>query len=455
MKRSDWKQWQTENGSPTATITLTDDGTYIFDKPNDDGTVKAMWYARMNPGDRVVFEVDACLVERVGDPASVGIDYSSAGNLVDESIITEGWKTHTVSWTLPYDAAVGARALITVGPWSGRTGKIAFRNPRLRVENQRALAHYGIGSVNEGNLGHGWESVRLPSFNGDNEVLLLGGWLDTEFRMFGKIFASRNIPWSTSERHVDIEITTGSASGGRTVSSLMRWGNAHGNPRFVRVTYQGNDYLGLTGDHIFSGDIPVFCGYHSNLLLSVVSLGDVTLSDAYSPYTTFDSGYNKLMFNGQEVLHKGIVTTDTNGNYRPSSPIFRVTESAADLADQEFVAAGFGVGNRSAEGVRAEKVETGVYVISGSLGFRREGWYIDNPADANGNVKVYVEYSQDDAGVITLKTYEPDYSSGPVTPGQPIDIPVGRFVALRLEMPRPPEPEYPDDENPDQLEVAA
>ncbi|MES1927562.1 hypothetical protein T31B1_19682 [Salinisphaera sp. T31B1] len=71
---------------------------------------------------------------------------------------------------------------------------------------------------------------------------------------------------------------------------------------------------------------------------------------------------------------------------------------------------------------------------------RREGWYIKTPLDTNYNPKCYVEYDQHDDGTIEIRTYEP-VANGPfVAGGEPMDIPAGRWIDLRLEMPEPEQP---------------
>jgi hypothetical protein len=80
-----------------------------------------------------------------------------------------------------------------------------------------------------------------------------------------------------------------------------------------------------------------------------------------------------------------------------------------------------------------EKVSTGHYLIRNTLGFAQQGWYIENPKDANGNVKVFVEYEQLADNTLEIKTFEPNHSTGKITGGEPADIPETRWIDLRLE----------------------
>ena len=137
-------------------------------------------------------------------------------------------------------------------------------------------------------------------------------------------------------------------------------------------------------------------------------------------------------------------TVDSNGNVKQASPIVQVhgTKNIAPVVG--FTQSGFGLVNELADGVTVTRVDVGHYEIRGSLGFAREGWYISLPEDANGNKKIYAEYSVDNNNVITVKTYTRKFSTKlcEIVAGDPIDITDGRWIDLRLEM-----PVIPNDDN--------
>ena len=139
----------------------------------------------------------------------------------------------------------------------------------------------------------------------------------------------------------------------------------------------------------------------------------------------------------QEFITTANSTVDSNGFYKKSSPIVRLFGSENINPAEGFTQSGCGLVNDLAQGVFAKRIDVGHYEIHGSLGFAREGWYITLPEDANGNKKVFAEYSIDDNNVITVKTYTRKFStkSCEVVAGDPIDITDGRWIDLRLEMP--------------------
>ena len=127
------------------------------------------------------------------------------------------------------------------------------------------------------------------------------------------------------------------------------------------------------------------------------------------------------------------VTKDSNGFLKGASPVIDLYNDKIGL-------------NHDAEqqgGIMFEKLGVGDYLIKGSLGFAQEGWYIETPKDANGNVLVAVVYEQLSNNDLSIKTYAKrfDDETGDIVANllKPRDIPTGRFISLRLhELPKEP-----------------
>ena len=139
------------------------------------------------------------------------------------------------------------------------------------------------------------------------------------------------------------------------------------------------------------------------------------------------------------ILTSANTTKDANGFLKSASPVVDMYDNKIDL-------------NQDAEhqgGITFEKLGVGDYLIKGSLGFAQEGWYIETPKDANGNVLVAVVYEQLANNDLSIKTYAKrfDDETGDIVPNvtKPRDIPEGRFISLRLhELPKEP-PVMPSD----------
>lgn len=134
-------------------------------------------------------------------------------------------------------------------------------------------------------------------------------------------------------------------------------------------------------------------------------------------------------------------TVDANGFIKKASPIARLSgepdKMQADYLDGGFMLSGCVAVNSEAEGVIAERVSVGVYKVTGALGFAEEGWTIEVPQDVNGNRLCFVETATDNDGVITVKISKRrfDINTATVLAGEAMDIPEGRWIDLRLEMP--------------------
>ncbi|EXB27615.1 putative tail fiber [Acinetobacter baumannii 1437282] len=141
---------------------------------------------------------------------------------------------------------------------------------------------------------------------------------------------------------------------------------------------------------------------------------------------------NLTLNNGSEtvqrffkILSTANTTVDVNGFIKAASPIVRLFANAIELNDEA-----------KQQAVDFEKLGTGDYLLKGSLGFAQEGWYIEIPKDANGNTVVAVLYETLENGDISIKTYKRkfDFDIAAVVADldNPLDIPAGRWIDVRL-----------------------
>lgn len=130
------------------------------------------------------------------------------------------------------------------------------------------------------------------------------------------------------------------------------------------------------------------------------------------------------------LLHSANTTVDSNGFIKKASPIIQLfadkIEANDEAAEQE---------------PSFEKVDVGHYLVKNTQGFSDDGWYIEMPKDANGNVLVAVQYQQLEDNTIEVKTFAKkfDEETGDIIPNlaKPRDIPGGRWIDIRLkELPK-------------------
>ncbi len=135
-------------------------------------------------------------------------------------------------------------------------------------------------------------------------------------------------------------------------------------------------------------------------------------------------------------------TVDTNNFIKRASPIARLTNDISQMqpdfaVDEQHIVVGLVSVNAEAEGVSAEKSAVGVYRVKGAVGLADEGWTLEVPQDINGNRLCFVELDTDKEGLITVSVFKRrfDVDSAMIVAGEPMDIPDGRWIDLRLQMP--------------------
>lgn len=149
---------------------------------------------------------------------------------------------------------------------------------------------------------------------------------------------------------------------------------------------------------------------------------------------------------GQYIWTTGNTTVDSNGFLKRASPVIKLYGNGSAKMNLESA------------GAAVERLSEGVYKISGVLGFNSDDSWggvdggIEIPTDKNKQPLIWIDYEIDEGGDLIIKTYHRTHPASPVfaqnnikdyEDGQPIDIPAGRFVDLRVQMPGVEEIEPP------------
>ncbi|MEX9492938.1 hypothetical protein [Proteus mirabilis] len=139
-----------------------------------------------------------------------------------------------------------------------------------------------------------------------------------------------------------------------------------------------------------------------------------------------------------KVMTSNMWTTDSNGFYKRASPIIDINASGAFTTNDE------------SEGATVTRVAQGEYLIEGVLGFNADaGWGgvdggIEIPLDVNKQPLIWVDSEVMEDGSILVRTYHRTHPNAPkfarndidgYKDGDPIDIPDGRFISVRVQMP--------------------
>lgn len=122
---------------------------------------------------------------------------------------------------------------------------------------------------------------------------------------------------------------------------------------------------------------------------------------------------------------------DGNGFIKAASPVVKIFANKIEPNNEAKL-----------QDIAFEKLGVGDYLIKNSTGLSNDGWYIETPKDANGNVLFSVIYTTLENGDISVKTYKKKFDFETVSIvadlDNPVDITENRWIDLRLqELPQP------------------
>ena len=205
-------------------------------------------------------------------------------------------------------------------------------------------------------------------------------------------------------------------------------------------------YAELTDNIGLGASAPYGLGGQS---VGIVNVGmHITRSNDFrSQLATSYSRSGRLFFRGslsegwaswREVWHNYNTTVDPQGFIKRASPIINI------YPDGTFTT------NDESEGATVTRVAQGEYLIEGVLGFNADaGWGgvdggIEILLDVNKQPLIWVNSEVNKDGSILVKTYHRTHPNAPefarndidgFNDGDPIDIPDGRFISVRVQMP--------------------
>ena len=139
-----------------------------------------------------------------------------------------------------------------------------------------------------------------------------------------------------------------------------------------------------------------------------------------------------------DLLSTSTTTFDSNGFVKKASPVININPNGTFTTNDE------------SEGATVTRVAKGEYLIEGVLGFNSDaGWGgvdggIEIPLDVNKQPLIWVNSKINKDGSILVKTYHRTHPNAPkfarndidgFNDSDPIDIPAGRFISVRVQMP--------------------
>ncbi len=160
-------------------------------------------------------------------------------------------------------------------------------------------------------------------------------------------------------------------------------------------------------------------------------------------FTSTGAGYRLLSANAWQnewvrLWDNKNTTVDSNGFIKRASPVININPDGTFTTNDE------------SEGATVTRVAQGEYLIEGVLGFNSDaGWGgvdggIEIPLDVNKQPLIWVDSKVMKDGSILVRTYHRTHPNAPkfarndidgYKDGDPIDIPDGRFISVRVQMP--------------------
>ncbi|HAU5608283.1 phage tail fiber protein [Citrobacter koseri] len=159
------------------------------------------------------------------------------------------------------------------------------------------------------------------------------------------------------------------------------------------------------------------------------------------------SGGSNSGFGAAQIIYSTQNTTKaSDGTLKAASPVARIVKSREenqrkDIDENGFLWCGCGTANEEAEGISISRLDTGVYVLTGSAGLASEGWQLLPPMDPGGMGELgIVEAEETESGSITIRLFRRRYmmtDDGEIvkTKGELIDVPANSWIDIRLDMP--------------------
>ncbi|MBJ8823638.1 phage tail fiber protein [Citrobacter europaeus] len=406
--------------------------------------------------------------------SGTGTTFSTELSAGDFIVVTVGG----VPYTLPVKSVESGTALTLVSNFTGPTqsGAAWSAVPRVAlnmvtaamvVQNTEALRGLNYDKQNWQQVfsGTGTITVKLPdqsTFTGPSWKYLADNMAT---KSNGAVPVNQGGTGATNSPGARTSLGLGTAAtynAGKNINNIPivgdMWGfGVNNNTHIVINAASNNDiYSSLLGygSCVFrnnttpGGGVPATTFSASLWLQTGDTAGAIQIPYSPSGTVTIISAQSNVGVYSRTMYDTANTTVDGNGFIKKASPIVKLKgDRSAEV-------------NYQAEGASTERIDLGVYRISGVLGFNSTPEWggidggIEIPLDRNKLPLLWIDYKIESDGSILLKTYHRTHTSAPefarnligykpdddtfietIKEGEPVDIPEGRWVELRVEMP--------------------
>ncbi|WP_368936047.1 hypothetical protein [Proteus penneri] len=228
---------------------------------------------------------------------------------------------------------------------------------------------------------------------------------------------------------------------GGTLMLVGDYGLGSINPTFtnddLKNTHHTSFFMqgGGSGTNLFTNHgCGIHLAYNSTIKAGLFVNASTGVTYSYYSDVRISDGLTRV----RKIYSEANTTTDSNGFIKRASPIIDINPDGTFTTNDE------------SEGATVTRIAQGEYLIEGVLGFNSDaGWGgvdggIEIPLDVNKQPLIWVNSKVNKDGSILVKTYHrthpnaPEFANnkiGGFNDGDPIDIPDGRFISVRVQMP--------------------
>lgn len=226
-----------------------------------------------------------------------------------------------------------------------------------------------------------------------------------------------------------------------TLMQMGDYGIGSINPTFtnddLKNTHHTSFFMqgGGSGTNLFTNHgCGIHLAYNSTIKAGLFVNASTGVTYSYYSDVRISDGFTRV----RKIYSEANTTTDSNGFIKRASPIIGINPDGTFTTNDE------------SEGATVTRVAQGEYLIEGVLGFNADaGWGgvdggIEIPLDVNKQPLIWVNSKVNKDGSILVKTYHRTHPNAPkfarndiegFNDGDPIDIPAGRFISVRVQMP--------------------
>ncbi|MCE9841538.1 hypothetical protein LZ636_17855 [Proteus terrae] len=364
--------------------------------------------------------------------------------LAQSALVTATNTTFSIHITEPDNNSDAARTMVAINAytqyfldamntWMTQTGQTKIEMPNGEVVTLDSIKKMQGDIQNKADK----STTALQLFSGGVRAPYVDAIQGSDYfglRAFNKI-PSFYVSFNGNGYNINVPIKQG------TMMLVGDYGLGSINPTFTNDDLKNIHHTsffmqgGGSGTNLFTNHgCGIHLAYNSTIKAGLFVNASTGVTYSYYSDVRISDGFTRV----RKIYSEANTTTDSNGFIKRASPIIDINPDGTFTTNDE------------SEGATVTRVARGEYLIEGVLGFNSDaGWGgvdggIEIPLDVNKQSLIWVNSKINKDGSILVKTYHRTHPNAPefarndidgYSDGDPIDIPDGRFISVRVQMP--------------------